>query len=280
MPDAIVLTPRATPELSLDVAGAFAPDRLAALGGETAMAKVRVWHGRQPAELGDFFHVRGGGAAGRVVIEGDASRLDGIGAGMERGEVVVEGSAGRHVGAGMRGGTITVRGSVGDDAGEAMAGGALVVHGSAGARLGAAPPGASRGMAGGEIVVAGPAGARAGHAMRRGLVVIGGDAGPEAGSAAIAGTVLVLGAAGAGSGRGSKRGTLAVMGECEVPAGFRYACAYRPPHLALALVHLRRRYGGVLRGIDEHRIGGVYRRFCGDMSELGKGEILLWTNTA
>jgi len=276
MPDTLVLTPRVIPERTLELEGALAPG---ALGGEAAMARVRVWHGREAAELGDFYSVRGGGGA-RLVIEGDARHLDGIGAGMEQGEILVEGAAGRSVGAGMRGGSIVVRGDAGDDAGSGMAGGVLVVEGSAGARLGAAVPGAARGMTGGEIVVAGSAGAGAGRGMRRGLVVVGGDAGAEAGAAAIAGTVVVFGAAGAGSGRWSKRGTLAIMGGGDVPASFRYACTYRPPHLALVLTQLRRRHARVLRAIDDRWITGRYRRYCGDMAELGKGEILLWTEPA
>src|SRR5215211_6844567 len=125
-PDTLILTPRTTPELPLELDGALAPDRLGALGGERAVAKVRMWHGRQAAELGDFYTVRGSGAA-RLVIEGDARGLDGIGAGMEQGEIIVEGSAGRGVGAGMRGGSITVRGDAGDDAGTGMAGGLLAI---------------------------------------------------------------------------------------------------------------------------------------------------------
>ena len=277
-PDTLVLTPLTPTDLAIEADEPLTPDRLGALGGERAVASVRVWHGRQAAQLGDFYAVRGTGAA-RLVIEGDARRLDGIGAGMEQGEVVVEGSAGRMVGAGMRGGAITVRGDCGDDAGSGMAGGVLVVEGSAGARVGAAAPGASRGMTGGEIVVAGAAGAQAGRAMRRGLIVVGGDAGPEAGAAAIAGTVIVFGAAGTGSGRWSKRGSLVIMRGAEVPASFRYACTYRPPHVALTLAHLRRRHGRLL-AVDDRWIAGSYRRFCGDMAELGKGEILLWTQPA
>src|SRR5215212_6186314 len=168
-PDTLVLTPRATPERTIELEGTLAPG---ALGDERAAAKARVWHGRDAAELGDFYSVRGSGAA-RLVIEGDAARLDGIGAGMEQGEIIVEGAAGRSVGAGMRAGSIVVRGDAGDAAGAGMAGGVLVIEGSAGERLGAAAPGAARGMTGGEIIVAGSAGAGAGRGMRRGLVVVG-----------------------------------------------------------------------------------------------------------
>jgi formylmethanofuran dehydrogenase subunit C len=154
-----------------------------------------------------------------------------------------------------------------------MAGGVLRVGGRAGDRLGAARPGASKGMTGGEIVVHGSAGAEAGASARRGLIVVCGDVGERAGRAMIAGSLIVLGAAGRGAARWSKRGTLVVMGAVEVAPTFRYACAFRPPHLRLTLIYLRTRYA---LPIPDRYVNGLYRRYSGDMAELGKGEILQW----
>jgi formylmethanofuran dehydrogenase subunit C len=270
---AIVLTPRARPDVPID-AESVAPDRLATLG-EREIAALPVWQGARAATLGDFFSVRGGHAPD-VRIEGDVPWADGLGTAMAGGTLRIEGRAGRGVGAGMTAGTIAVRGDVDVDAGLAMAGGTLRIEGGAGDRLGAARPGASRGATGGEIIVVGSAGAQVGALARRVLIVVCGDVGEGAGRAMIAGTVIVLGAAGPGAGRWSKRGTLVVMGAVAVVPTYRHACTYRPPHLRLTLTYLRARHA---LAIDDRYVGGRFHRYSGDMAELGKGEILQWTPT-
>ncbi len=269
MSDVVVLTLRSAPDGPLDLDGAVAPDRFAALGaGE--IAGLPVWAGARTARLGDFFDVDGGYAA-RVRVAGASALLDGLGAGMTGGELVVDGDAGRRAGAGMAGGTLRVLGNVGDDAGTAMAGGALRVDGRAGHRLGAAAPGAAKGMTGGEIVVAGHAGDEAGARARRGLIAVGGDVGARGARAMIAGSLVVLGRAGESTGVGSKRGSVIAVGGADVPATYRYACTYEPPHVRLTLTYLRRRYGLT---VDDGAVAGRYRRYCGDAGEPGRGEIL------
>ena len=83
----------------------------------------------------------------RVRLVGDLARIDGIGAGLAGGTLVVDGDAGWYVGQGMRGGSIEVRGRAGPQAGGAL-------------------PGAKRGMTGGEIVVRGSVGPGAGTGLR------------------------------------------------------------------------------------------------------------------
>src|SRR5215217_3833865 len=104
MPDTLVLTPRVIPERTLELEGALAPG---ALGGEAAMARVRVWHGREAAELGDFYSVRGGAGARLGAAVPGAAR------GMTGGEIVVAGSAGAGAGRGMRRGLVVVGGDAG-----------------------------------------------------------------------------------------------------------------------------------------------------------------------
>jgi formylmethanofuran dehydrogenase subunit C len=173
----------------------------------------------------------------------------------------------------VSGGLVEVHGSVGDDAGVGMSGGVLRVAGDAGDRAGGASPGASRGMTGGEIVVLGSAGRDAGARARRGLVAVCGDAGERAAHAMIAGTVVVLGRVGAGAGAGSKRGSLVAGGAVEVPPTYRFACTYHPPHVRLLLTHLRRRHK---IDVDDRFVSGVYDRWAGDVSTVGRGEILAW----
>ena len=250
MSDAIALKLRTPLATSLDLDG-LTPQRCQSLS-EREIAALPVWLAGQPIRLGDLFAVRGE-RSDRLHIEGDLRLVSHVGAGMTDGELVVEGN-------------------VGDDAGLATGGGVLWIHGSAGARLGAARPGAARGMAGGEIVVRGAAGPDAGARARRGLIAIGGDAGRDAARAMIAGTLVVLGRTGEAPGRGNKRGSIVAAGGIDIPATYRYACTYQPPHARLTLIHLRRRYG---LDIDERLLDGRYQRYCGDAGDPGKGEILV-----
>jgi formylmethanofuran dehydrogenase subunit C len=240
--------------------------------GAIARLPMRV-AGTGSVAVGDLFTVSGERSS-RIRLVGDLSQFEGLGTGLDGGEVVIEGDGGPHIGARMRRGQITVTGNAGWGAGLEMAGGVLEIAGSAGARAGGASPGAKRGMTGGEIVVRGSAGPEVGACMRRGLVAVGGDAGEGAGRATIAGTVVIFGATGPNPGQWSKRGTVVALGSVTPSATYRYACTFRPQYLGLLLRYLgdRRR----LPVTREHLMGS-YRRYSGDLAELGAGEILAWT---
>ena len=249
MSDAVVLTLRARLDQRIDVEG-LTPDRCASLT-ERQIAALPVTVGGQATAVGDLFDVRGDSAA-RLEFEGDLSRVDGLGAGMISGELVVHGDAGDNVGLAMSGGIVRIRGN-------------------AGHRLGAPTPGASRGMTGGEILVDGNAGDDAAARVRRGLVVIGGSAGASAGRAMIAGTLVVFGNVGDHPGEGNKRGSLIAIGSVRVPSSYRYACTYEPPFVRLLMTHLSRQHGWP---VSPRVRDGHYRRYCGDASGPGRGEIL------
>ncbi|MBA7635197.1 hypothetical protein ES703_42798 [subsurface metagenome] len=72
--------------------------------------------------------------------------------------------------------------------------------------------------------------------MRRGLMVVTGESSDFTGSNMIAGTILIFGKAGRGTGVSMKHGI----------------------------------------NIKEEYLSGAYRRYNGDITELGKGEILLY----
>jgi hypothetical protein len=91
--------------------------------------------------------------------------------------------------------------------------------------------------------------------------------------AMIAGTVIVIGRVGKEPAFASKRGSLGVAGGGEVPVTYRLACDYEPPHVRLALTYLGRRYG---LSLGRELVQGRFRRYCGDASTVGKGEILEW----
>ena len=177
------------------------------------------------------------------------------------------------VGAGLTEGRVTVEGDVGDEVGIGMTGGSIEVRGNAGDRAGAAAPEARRGMTGGELVVHGSVGREAGALMRRGLLVAGGTVGDHAGVGMIAGTIIAFGAVGATAGLWSKRGSIVALGEVTIPSTYRYACTYQPVHLRLMLSRLKAHYGMPVEG---RHLAGFYRRYSGDLAELGKGEILAW----
>jgi formylmethanofuran dehydrogenase subunit C len=183
-------------------------------------------------------------------------------------------SAASRLGAGLQSGTVIVEGSVGDGVGLGMAGGTILVRGDAGADAGAAAAEARRGMTGGELVVHGTVGDGAGALMRRGLLAVGGRTGRHAGAGMIAGTIVALGAFGTTAGLWSKRGSIVALGGVGVPSTYRYACTYQPPHLRLVLTRLRTIFG---LPVEERHLTGYYRRYSGDLADLGKGEILEWT---
>lgn len=254
MTGGVLLTLRAPLRGRVDASG-VAWSTLGVVSG-AVIGSQEVWmEGEGATSLGDLFRIRGTPGS-RLRLAGDLDLMDGIGAGWTESELVVEGNAGWDVGRGMRGGTIEVRGS-------------------AGPRAGAAEPGAKRGMTGGEIIIRGAAGREAGAWLRRGLIVVEGDADEGAGRAMIAGTVIVFGAVGAGAGLWSKRGSIVAFGPIGRPASYRYACTYRPPHLAVTLTYLRARYGVP---VAQRYLSGLYRRYSGDLADIGKGEILEWTS--
>ena len=207
------------------------------------------------ARMGDLFDLDGQ-PHGKIRFVGQLDRVDRLGAGLSEGEVIVDGSVGR-------------------EAGLAQSGGRLDIGGDAGPRAGAAPLGFKRGMTGGELIVRGSAGAEAGAAMRRGLLVILRAAGERTGLGMIAGTVVVFGSVGADPALWSKRGSVVALGRVTPPPSYFYACTCQPVYLRLLLTRLRSSYGLPVR---PRHLNGLYRRYSGDMAELGKGEILEWTS--
>jgi formylmethanofuran dehydrogenase subunit C len=178
------------------------------------------------------------------------------------------------VGAGLAEGRVTVEGDVGDEVGLGMAGGAIHVRGGAGDRAGAAAPEARRGMTGGELIVERGVGDGAGARMRRGLLAVGGGTGRHTGAGMIAGTVVALGDLGPAAGLWSKRGSIVALAGVTIPSTYRLACTYQPAHLRLVLTRLQSAYGLPVEG---RHLTGFYRRYSGDLADLGKGEILAWT---
>jgi formylmethanofuran dehydrogenase subunit C len=259
-------------------AAALSPDRIAGLPrGE--IERLPLFAGSRRVALGDLFEVAdkdGGEATDEIAIEGDLRSFARIGAWMTRGRLTVLGPVGARAGTGMSGGTLVIDGSVGPYAGEGMTGGLLRIHGGAGDHLAAPLPGARRGMNRGSILVEGSAGEMAAFRMRRGTIVIAGEAGPGAACSMLAGTLVVLGRLGAGAGALMRRGTIVALGPADPLPVFLDAGRRAYPFLNIFYDAIET--AGIRLPAAARR--GLYRRRVGDISDLGKGEILTLEGTA
>ena len=169
----LVLRLRAEPRFRLDLSP-LTPEGLAGQSAD-AVSRLPLTYGRRSVPVGEWFDVRGAGGP-RLVIEGDGSRLDRIGAAMRDGLIRIEGNAGAYLGIGMRGGQIEVSGDTDAYAASGLAGGLVRIRGDAADFLGAALPGEHRGMRGGVVIVGGRLGDRAADHMRRGTLLFAGPA--------------------------------------------------------------------------------------------------------
>jgi formylmethanofuran dehydrogenase subunit C len=267
----LTLTLREPPAQRVDM-GAFTPDRLAGLSAEE-VRRIPLWQGRRQVPAGDLFQVEGTDTQ-QILIRAESDRLDGIGTGMTRGVILVEGQAGAYLGREMRGGTIRVTGNSGILAGTAMSGGQVQIEGSCGDFLGAALPGERGPMRGGLLLVHGNAGDRVGDSLRRGIILIAGNAGDYCASRMGAGTVAVLGAVGIQVGLGMRRGSVLLTAEPRLPPtfndngihhlGFLRLLTQSPELAADPFAALRER-------------GTRVRRWLGDLGYGGKGEVLVWS---
>jgi formylmethanofuran dehydrogenase subunit C len=266
------LTLRSRLSERIDLGPAFAAPWTADTAAD--FARRSAWSaGSGSLPLGDIFSV-GGSPDGSMTIAGDLRLAERLGAGLTEGTVRVDGDVGDRAGAGMAGGRLELDGDAGDSAGEGMAGGTIIVSGNAGNRTGAAAPGRKRGMTGGELVVLGNVGDETGAQMRRGMVAVGGSTGRCTLLSTIAGTVVACGAIGPDAALWNKRGSLIALGTVEPSPTYRYACLIRPVYLRLLLGRLRDVHGFPV--VAAH-FDGRFRRYSGDFSESGRGEILAWS---
>ncbi|MCW2241310.1 formylmethanofuran dehydrogenase subunit C [Azospirillum canadense] len=267
----VILTPVEAAGPPIDMTGVL-PDRLAD-GGRAALAGLMLVRGKGRHRLDALFDLQDGGPAGALVLRPGAAALDGVGAGMAAGEILVEGDCGAYAGSGMRGGTLIVEGDCGAFAAAEMAGGRLRVAGDAGDFLGAPLAGGTRGMSGGAVVVAGNAGDRIGERMRRGLITVHGRAGSLCGARMIAGTIAVGAACGPELGLAMRRGTILLSQAPEaLPTGFVDGGAN--DWLFLELMRRELTDGGAWP-VGFPTVGTRARRLVGDRSVQGIGEVLI-----
>ncbi len=261
----VSLKPRAAFEARADLSG-LTPAVACALALRELEHRPIPYGGRS-VPMGELFFIEGA-PDGVLLIEIGDERLDGVGAGMSGGEVIVDGRVGAWAGFGMSGGIIRISGEAGDFLGAEMAGGRIELAGNAGADAGGASSGSRRGMSDGVLKIAGSAGARAGARQRGGLLLIGGDAGEGLATGMIAGTISVAGTIGPRAGRGMKRGTLLTPALPDLPAGF----VDTGTHDLVALRVLARRVPDLAAPLKDATHA---RRLMGDTLMGGQGEVLV-----
>jgi formylmethanofuran dehydrogenase subunit C len=264
-----ILTVKERPHVPLE-AEVLTPDVLAALGHDEVRA-LPVVLGKRQCRLDDFFEVEGPGSE-ELEIRGDVGRVKWIGRSMTRGRIVIAGNAGMHLGAHMKGGTIEVAGNASDWVGAEMRGGLIRIGGDAGGQIGAAYRGSLSGMKGGTILVGGSAGIEMGMRMRRGVIAVRGPVRDFAGLQMKGGTIVLMSGAEIRTGAWMVRGTIVSLTPLRLLPTFAPACDYNPAFLRLYARHLEP--FGFHIPVDFRQ--GSYRRYTGDTSVPGKGEILLW----
>lgn len=147
--------------------------------------------------------------------------------------------------------------------GQQMTQGVISIEGNAGNYLG-------QQMQGGTIVCKGNAGDRVGDKMRRGMILVEGDVADYCGASMVAGTIGVLGDTGNHLGYGLKRGTLLLANTPKLSATWLDCGLHNLPFLHMlyqSFCLLDTKFAQ----LKQLRV----RRWMGDVSQTGKGEILV-----
>lgn len=235
------------------------------------IAALMLQSGKRKLRVDELFTIEGSDAQ-NIVIKNSVDKLDFIGKELEGGCISVAGDAGAYLGFGMKTGEIKVSGNAGFYAACEMKKGYLEVSGNAGDFLGAALPGNKMGMKGGTVLVKGNVGERAGDHMRRGNILIEGNAGDYCGSRMTAGTIAVMGQTGRYLGYAMRRGTLLLWNQPQIAASFNDCGAHTLAFLPILFASFKSLNS---RFADTSSAFSRVRRYAGDMSEMGRGEVLV-----
>jgi formylmethanofuran dehydrogenase subunit C len=235
------------------------------------IAAITLQNGKRKIRVDGLFGITGSDAQS-IVIKNSFGKLDFIGKELDGGSITVEGDAGAYLGLGMISGKIEVSGDVGLYAACEMKKGFLSINGNAGDFLGAALPGNKMGMKGGTILVKGNVGERAGDHMRRGNILIEGNAGDYCGSRMTAGTIAVMGQTGRHLGFAMRRGTLLLWNQPQASARLNDCGAHTLAFLPILFASFKKLNS---KFADSSAAFNRIQRYAGDMSEMGRGEVLV-----
>ncbi|MFW6381710.1 MAG: formylmethanofuran dehydrogenase subunit C [Bacillota bacterium] len=233
---------------------------------------IRLFCGNEEYSVSDFFEVDGEYGE-NIIIDGDLFYFKDIAKNMETGFIRVKGNTGMHTGAYMKGGRIQIDGDAGDWLGAEMTGGLIRISGNAGNYIGSAYRGDKLGMNRGVIIVEGNTGNFTGNQMRRGEIIVFGNTGDLPGAQMIAGSIYIFGKTGIRPGAGMKRGTIVTYSPVELLPTFSFNSSYRPGFLKIAYKLMNKRFD---IKVEKDKKNGIYKRYTGDNTEMGKGEIYEW----
>jgi formylmethanofuran dehydrogenase subunit C len=235
------------------------------------IAALELQNGRRKVRVDELFTITGSDAQ-NVVIDGSFDKLDFIGKELNGGTITVYGDVGAYLAISMKSGTIRVHGNAGIYAGCEMKNGLLEIDGDAGDFLGGALPGNKQGMKGGTVLVKGNVGARAGDHMRRGQILIEGNVGDYCGSRMLAGTIAVMGNTGRYLGFAMRRGTLLLWNQPQLLATFNNCGSHTLEFLPILFASFK---AFNTKFADSNLAFNRVQRYCGDMAETGRGEVLV-----
>lgn len=235
------------------------------------IASIALQNGKRKIRVDELFTIKGSDTTD-IVIKGSFSKLDFIGKELDSGSITVHGDAGAYLAQDMKGGTIKVLGDAGIYAACEMRNGYLEIAGNAGDMIAAALPGNKQGMKGGTVLVKGNVGERAGDHMRRGLLLIEGNAGDYCGSRMVAGTIAVMGDTGRYLGYAMRRGTLLLWRSPQLAATFNDCGTHTLAFLPILFSSFKKFNS---QFADDSIAFNRVQRYAGDMSELGRGEVLV-----
>lgn len=237
----------------------------------TEIAAIELQNGKRKIRVDSLFTIKGSDTQ-NLVINGSFAKLDFIGKQLKDGSITINGDVGAYLAQEMESGTIEVKGNAGLYAACEMKNGCLEITGNCGDFLAAALPGNKQGMRGGTVLVKGNVGERAGDHMRRGLLLIEGNAGDYCGSRMVAGTIAVMGHTGRYLGYAMRRGTLLLWNKPQLSATFNDCGSHTLAFLPILFASFKS-LGSKFS--DESEAFNRVQRFAGDMSELGRGEVLV-----
>ncbi|NOT83993.1 MAG: formylmethanofuran dehydrogenase subunit C [Methylococcaceae bacterium] len=235
------------------------------------IAALTLQNGKRKPRVDELFTITGDDAQ-NIVIKNSSDKLDFIGKELDGGCITVEGDAGAYFGMGMQAGELKITGNVGLYAACEMKKGYMEITGNVGDFLGGALPGNKMGMKGGTVLVKGNAGERVGDHLRRGTILIEGNAGDYCGSRMTAGTIAVMGQTGRYLGYAMRRGTLLLWQKPTLSASFNDCGSHTLGFLPLLFASYRKlnsKFADTATGFSR------VQRYAGDMSEMGKAEILV-----
>ena len=209
---------------------------------------LRIRYGRELIMIDQLFDVRfKPEEESMLILRGDFSLALGIGEGMEKGNIWVQGNAGSGLAGEMKGGNIRVSGHVKGECCDFMRNGLVLIEGEVC----------------GELC----------RCMRRGLVVVEHFRGPVIGREMLGGTVVVNKELGSDVriGPGMNRGSMIFASGTDIPDDFYMTEKLPSAFLQLLFAELRKR--DVLLPDSWQQV--LFQRYRGAKSGLGKAEIFV-----